>query len=117
VEFGERAAEALEREMREEIGIDLHAGSFLGATEGRFHQIDKHGKAVRHHEVNLIFELAWPKDAEPTPAAIESREAKIDFEWCEMDDLAGDNPRVRLLPASMAELIVDRTTRWACDWE
>ncbi len=117
VEFGERAAEALEREMREEIGVDLVAGPFLGATEGRFHQTNKHGQAVQHHEVNLVFELAWPAGAEPSPAAIESRESKIAFEWCDVADLAGDEPRVRLLPASMARLIVDRATRWAGDWE
>jgi len=117
VEFGERAAEALEREMREEVGVDLVAGRFLGATEGRFEQANKRGKMVRHHEVNMVFELGWPASTEANPAAIESRETKIAFEWCDAADLAGNDPRVRLLPASMAKLIADPPVRWTADWE
>jgi ADP-ribose pyrophosphatase YjhB (NUDIX family) len=122
VEFGERASMALEREMREEMGVDLVAGRFLGATEGWFEQVNKRGDSVRHHEVNLVFELGWStgvdsaSGVDPVPGEIESREAKITFEWWGVADLTGVEPRVRLLPASMARLITEPSTQWAGDW-
>ena len=92
IEFGETGAEALVREVREELGVGSSAGRLLGVVENSF---DQHGK--RHCEINLVYELKL----EDVSAA--SREEWIEFEWCPLDRLGEAN----LLPAEMA--------RYACE--
>jgi ADP-ribose pyrophosphatase YjhB (NUDIX family) len=50
VEFGERAVEALAREWREELGLELKAPALLGVLENRF---TSNGRAG--HEVIFVF--------------------------------------------------------------
>src|SRR3954452_23331312 len=50
VEFGERAVEALAREWREELGLELVAPALLGVLENRF---TSNGRAG--HEVVFVF--------------------------------------------------------------
>ncbi|HSO27350.1 MAG TPA: NUDIX domain-containing protein [Anaerolineales bacterium] len=61
IEFGESAADALNRELQEEIGGRARVGAFLGALEQSF---SARGKF--HHEINLVFwgvleEIAYPE--------------------------------------------------------
>lgn len=58
VEFGEPAAEALARELREECGRESKVGALVLVTEERFND----GRKDRH-ELNLVFraELAAPR--------------------------------------------------------
>lgn len=90
IEFGETGAEALVREVKEELGVSAKAGEFLGVVENCF---DQHGK--RHAEINLVYrlELADFPDV--------SQEDWITFEWCDRANLAAAN----LLPAEMARFI------------
>ena len=74
VDFGETAAQALAREMREETGLEVEVGRFLGVVENSFLQ---HGK--RHAEVNLVYAMKMAKDV--PPAAVTSCEDWISFEW------------------------------------
>ena len=97
IEFGETGAEALVREVREEMGLDSTAKEFLGCCEHRF---DQHGKP--HAEINLVYELILPPDAE-----IAAREDWIAFEWRDRSDL-GD-----LLPAAFRRLETDAATPFA----
>jgi 8-oxo-dGTP pyrophosphatase MutT (NUDIX family) len=92
IEFGEKAAEALVREIREETGLDSRAGAFLGVNENSFMQ-----DGERHCEINLVYEL----ELVPASAEVTAAEDWIEFEWCELDRL----DRAGLLPADIAELI------------
>lgn len=88
IEFGETGAQALVREIREELGVESRCGEFLGVVENSFLQ---HGRP--HAEINLVYrlEIASGLD-EPT-----AREDWIEFEWRGLADLDGAN----LLPAEM----------------
>ena len=75
VDFGETAAQALAREMREETGLEVEVGKFLGVVENSFLQ---HGR--RHAEVNLVYAMKAAKGV--LPNRVRSRENWISFEWC-----------------------------------
>lgn len=97
IEFGETGAEALVREIKEELGVDSSCGEFLGVVENSFLQ---HGRP--HAEINLVYRLNLKSqisdfkgsDSDFRP---ESQEAWIEFEWRDVSDLDNAN----LLPAEM----------------
>ena len=95
IEFGEKAAEALVREIREETGLDSRAGAFLGVNENSFVQ-----DGERHCEINLVYEL----ELVPASAEVSSAEDWIEFGWCGLGELDGAG----LLPADIVELIPRR---------
>ena len=66
---GEDPREALRRELREELGIDVAVGDVLDVT---FHRYDDSPAAIL-----LIFFLATRLDASPSPKAIDVAA----FEW------------------------------------
>ena len=82
IEFGETGAEALVREVREEMGVESSAREFLGCCEHRF---DQHGKP--HAEINLVYALEIPSLA--PDEAVPSQEDWIAFEWMPVGELAG----------------------------
>lgn len=96
VEFGETAAEALVREVREELGVESQAGKFLGVVENSFLQ---HGRP--HSEINLVYALELAPDVANDPVA---QEDWIEFEWREIAELESAN----LLPAEMARFVKTR---------
>lgn len=77
IEFGETAREALQREMREETGLECEVGRFLGAVENKFLQ---HSKP--HAEINLVFEMTIAPGAEAV-----AQEDWIEFLWWPLSDL------------------------------
>ena len=81
IEFGETGAEALAREVREEMGLDSTAQEFLGCCEHRF---DQHGKP--HAEINLVYALEIPSIA--PGRTVPSCEDWIAFEWMPVKELA-----------------------------
>lgn len=89
IEFGETGRAALVREMREEAGIAIETGRFLGVVENSFLQ---HGKP--HAEINLVYEMRVPS------ADVSSCEDWIEFSWVPLDALAAAN----LLPADFHAL-------------
>ena len=97
IEFGETGRQALVREVKEELGLDAQTGKFLGVVENAFEQ---HGKP--HAEINLVYELILPPDAE-----IAAREDWIAFEWRDRLDLDD------LLPAAFRRLETDAETPFA----
>ncbi len=94
IEFGEMAAEALERDLTEELGMRVTTERFLGAIESAFEQ-----NGNRHHELSLVFEMtgaAVARRATFTPA-----ESHLEFIWQPIHALA----EVNLLPPPLRTLI------------
>jgi len=57
VELGESAAEALVREMREEMGVEVEVGRLLWVVEGFVTFLERHW-----HEISFYFLAALPSD-------------------------------------------------------
>lgn len=91
VEFGESGAEALAREIVEEMGCVAKVGRFLGCVE---HGFDQHGEP--HAEINLVYRMrvAGLSTRCPPPC----REAWLEFFWQPLDGLRA----VRLEPAVLS---------------
>ncbi|MBQ7721535.1 MAG: NUDIX domain-containing protein [Kiritimatiellae bacterium] len=81
IEFGETGAEALEREVMEEIGVASSAREFLGCCE---HSFTQHG-GKPHAEINLVYALEAPSLSPDAP--VPSREDWICFDWIALADL------------------------------
>ena len=108
VEFGERAVDALEREIREELGVASKAGAFLGAIEHTFKQ-----KGARHCEINLVFAVEIAAlSPESAPAACEDW---ISFRWVPVTRMGRYHlepwPLRKLIPGWMHPACA--TVRWA----
>lgn len=96
VEFREKAAHALAREVREEMGRKAKVGRFLGFVENTFVQ-----KGEWHAEVFSVFEMevSGPgPEAEP-----ESAEGWVEFLWWPVDRLADS----RMEPAALRRRLAD----------
>ena len=91
IELGESGREALVREMKEETGLDVSTGSFLGVVENSFLQ-----KGKRHSEINLVYEMAIL----PNQGAVAAAEDWIEFEWRDLADIES----VNLLPEAFRVL-------------
>ncbi len=112
VEFGESAPRALQRELAEELGVEVTVGPFLGAVEHSFTTDD----GRRHAEINLVFRLACAalRSDRPPPSC----EGQIAFLWQPLEQLGG----VRLLPPVLQQclprwLAEGHTAGWASTWE
>lgn len=80
IEFGESAKDALAREIEEELGIASTVGEYLGLVE---HKWEKQG--ILHCEINQVFGIKSEElliSYKP-----KSREAHLEFFWCDADDL------------------------------
>ena len=96
IEFGETGREALEREIREEMGLEAKAGDLLGVVESQFVQHDK-----PHAEISLVYRLTIPSCLPSQVSGPEAREDWIAFEWRDIADLDGAN----LLPPEMKRYV------------
>ena len=96
IEFGETAAEALVREMKEESGLDVEVGKLLGVLENSFLQ---HGE--KHCEINLVYEMSLSPRRDGADSAVNAIEPWIEFEWRDIGDLASAN----LLPTEISKFI------------
>ncbi len=90
IEFGETGAVALEREIREELGVEATVGELIGVIENSFLQ---HGK--RHCEINLVYEMKLETNATT------SQEGWIEFEWCPVEAVESAN----LLPDAARKFV------------
>jgi 8-oxo-dGTP pyrophosphatase MutT (NUDIX family) len=96
IEFGETGAEALEREVREEMGVESTAKEFLGCCEHRF---DQHGKP--HAEINLVYVLDIPSVS--PGGSTPSCENWITFDWMPVGELASS----AVEPAALRGCVLD----------
>lgn len=114
VEFGETAAEALARELREECGRDSRVQELLFLSEERFND----GRKDRH-ELNLVFRVELGPDCEGAtagggtaadggvfhvehPEPVASLEPKIAFDWLKLNEAGAADIR----PPSIREWLV-----------
>mgnify|MGYP001598521382 CR=1 FL=1 len=96
IDFGERAQDALERELREELGVKSRAGRFIGVVE---HCYRRGGKL--QCEINLVFDVK-AKKLKPGKKPI-SREDYIEFFWIPLAEIG----RSALEPRVLRDVIGD----------
>ena len=97
IEFGERGAVALEREVLEETGLASKATAFLGVCEHRFIQ----NGSEDHAEINLVYALEIP-DADPEKP-VAAQEGWIAFDWIPASELAAS----AVEPAALRKVALD----------
>ena len=91
IEYGETAASALKRELKEELGVRLKRASIMGTVEN----IYKEG-GQKHHEINLVFDCAVDKTRS------QSREDHIDFILLDEKEFA----KTKVLPITLHKKIL-----------
>jgi 8-oxo-dGTP diphosphatase len=94
IEFGEPAALALTREVKEELGMRVEVGDFFGVVENVY--VDNN---AQQHEINFVFEMSSP--AIERRVKFTSQEAHLEFLWQPINMLAEAN----LLPKVLRTLI------------
>jgi 8-oxo-dGTP diphosphatase len=97
IHHGEQATDALMRELREELGIDLEVGKLLGVIESGW---DYNGGL--YHEYNLIFDVPISTEKKDE---VKSCEAELQVEWVPIDKLDSLN----IFPKILVEKINDWT--------
>jgi ADP-ribose pyrophosphatase YjhB (NUDIX family) len=101
VEFGERAADALTREITEELGAAIQEPRLLGVLENRFRYAGR-----PHHEIVFVFDARFSDPAWYERAAlpvIETGAAWEDARWISLDELAAGAELVT--PAGLLPLL------------
>lgn len=91
VESGETVQEALGRELKEEIGVEMTSAGLIGLNENSFIFEDQ-----KHQEVNIIFEV------EIDSYDVASREDHLEFHWFDLDDLE----EIIVLPEGMKKAVL-----------
>src|SRR3989338_7830559 len=95
-EVGETLAEALGREIEEEMGLKAEVKQYLGIVENRWFEDNLH-----HYEINHVFEVEVPKlNTKVNPL---SQENHLDFFWVKSDYFEKQN----LLPIIIRPLITN----------
>jgi 8-oxo-dGTP pyrophosphatase MutT (NUDIX family) len=100
IEFGERAAEAVRREFREELGVDLADVSLLAVTENLFELAGRSG-----HEIVHVFTVRCPElEAMPWDERRPILDNEATAGWYPLEDVrAGEPP---LYPDGMIRYVV-----------
>jgi 8-oxo-dGTP diphosphatase len=105
VDPGEGLAQALVRELQEEIGIVTRTVAYLGAVEHQWPDEQPSDYEVNH--VFLVDLSEWPRKPE-------SREAHLRFFWCPVTALDEHNLQPWPLRALIARHVAgDRSVWWA----
>lgn len=92
IEVGESAKKSLERELKEEMGIEVRVGKYLGALEHSFSLDDGF-----QHEINHIFLVELVNNEQK----IKSKEEHLNFLWVNVDEINENN----LEPAPLRKII------------
>jgi 8-oxo-dGTP pyrophosphatase MutT (NUDIX family) len=104
VEHGEPAAEALQREVREEIGCDATVGPLRFVIENFFHMGGRDA-----HELGFYFDvtLAEPLAFITTDVVLRSRDGDADLEFRWVRPSAAELTRWNLRPVLLREMLED----------
>lgn len=102
IEFGEKAEQALKRELKEELDINVSHFLYIGTVENIF----KEGR-VRHHEINLVFQADIKKMVSV------SKEEHIDFDLIKIKNLKREKIYPLALKNSLAKWLKNKKIFWA----
>lgn len=99
IEFGESGADAVVREFREEIGVDIYVTRYLGTLENlfTFEGVDGH-ELVRVYEVEAADDAFYAEEEHPRTDGVPTRVL-----WKPIDALS----RERLYPHGLSELFAE----------
>jgi ADP-ribose pyrophosphatase YjhB (NUDIX family) len=90
IEFGERAVDALAREIREELGQEIAHPRLLGVLENLFTYDDGPG-----HEIVIVYDAAFADASlyeHPTIDGIEANGESLPGTWVSLIDLGPGSP-------------------------
>lgn len=105
VDAGESLKYALERELKEELGIEADVGRYLGAIEHTWE-----GAAGNHHEISHFFQVTSSgTNADRSPMSLEDH---IEFSWLSPSDFAEQN----LQPAPLRQLLANLKSQPQTIW-
>lgn len=116
LEVGETAADALIREMAEEIDADVEVDGMLWMIQNFFEHpsMDNRGSGhdpVGHHEIGLYMAMGLPRRFETvesfwgTESAGTEWEFRMEFRWFLLADLAGVDIRPAVLQHKLCEAL------------
>jgi 8-oxo-dGTP pyrophosphatase MutT (NUDIX family) len=99
VELGERTAEALTREIREETRHEIHSLELLGVLENLFTFEGRHG-----HEIVFVFDarFADPAAYEASVPGTDDDGEHFEAEWLALSSFTGDR---KLVPDGLLEML------------
>ncbi len=106
VEFGERAEAAVQREFKEELGVEVSVSSGPIAMENLYEHEGETG-----HEVLFLFTVDFPGDVFRGQESIvfhEDNGAAGIAKWYDLNDLDGDSGPA-LYPAGLKRFLLDRS--------
>ncbi|WP_174616092.1 NUDIX hydrolase [Virgibacillus ihumii] len=101
IEYGESSADAVVREVMEEIEADIYALNYLGTVENVFTFNGEVG-----HEIVMVYDASF---ADKSFYNLETFEGKEDdgsifkLMWCPINDF--QNGKLRLVPKNLLELV------------
>lgn len=95
VDPGETGADAIRRELAEELGLPAEIGPLICVAENFFVY-----RGRPKHEVGFYYDVTIP-DLPGPPQALASREGHLSFRWFRDDELAG----IDLKPVAVRDLI------------
>lgn len=110
IHHGEKAKQALRRELHEELGVDVRIGKFLGMVEAGWDY-----KGELYHEYNLLFDIQ--EIAPSTISQIQQMESALKVEWVPITDI----DRLNLFPVVLRENIAkwvqhDNASLFESEW-
>lgn len=80
IHHGEKAKDALKREISEELGIDVQVGKFLGMIEAGWDY-----KGELYHEYNLLFDIQGLNHN--MVSKIQQMESDLNVDWVPIDEV------------------------------
>ena len=104
VEFGESAKEALDRELKEELGLKIKKCSFVGGSE---HLFTEDGE--KHHEINLAFDVKADK------LKLKSREIHIEFFLKTKKELSKEKVLPKVLTKAILKWLKGKKPFWVSE--
>lgn len=100
VEVGEFSADALVREVFEEVGVKVACGSLVWVIENLFAY-----RGTHYTEFGFYYEAAWPAGAAIVAGEFAGAEAEQFFRWCDPAEVSAIDLRPSGLKAPLLALM------------